>query len=316
MPADPLVSVLLPVWNGERFLRAAIDSITAQTYGAFELIVIDDGSSDDSLAIAREAAAYDRRIVVLPLPHHGLPAALNAGIAAARGLYLARMDADDCAMPARLAQQVAHLDAHPRCVVVGGAVEVVDAYETRLGVVRFPLAHAAIVDALAAGRSGFAHPAVLMRREPVVAAGGYRGSAFPSEDLDLWFRLTHHGEFANLDEPLLQYRRHPGAVGVRERGRQLAMTRALVAAARAARGQQPARHLWLRATAESGSAYHFECARIALRSGEQRAAIRHAWGAITSAPGWISPYGLLVVCFVPPRAVSLLSRLLTRFATS
>jgi len=129
VPVDPLVSVLLPVWNGERFLRASIDSIASQTFRAFELIVISDGSTDGSLEIAREAAGLDSRIVVLPLPHDGLPAALNAGIAAARGAYLARMDADDLAVPARLERQVAYLDAHPHCVVVGSAVDVVDAQD-------------------------------------------------------------------------------------------------------------------------------------------------------------------------------------------
>jgi hypothetical protein len=219
-------------------------------------------------------------------------------------------------VPTRLALQVAHLDAHPRCVVVGGALEVIDAEERRLGVTRFPTAHADIVDALTSGRSGLAHPAVLMRRDAVTAVGGYRSNAYPSEDLDLWLRLRHHGEFANLDEPLLRYRRHLGAVGVRERGRQLATTRALVATARAARGQPPPRRLRLRAAADSALAYHFECARIALRGGEQRTAMRHAWVAVTSAPGWMPPYAVLAACFVPARAVSLLARLFTRIAAS
>ena len=316
VPADPLVSVLLPVWNGEPFLGAAIDSITAQTFPAFELIVIDDGSSDGSLAIARRAADRDRRIAVLPLPHQGLASALNAGIAAARGRHLARMDADDCAAPTRLARQVAHFEAHPGCVVVGSAIEVVDAEDRRLGITHFPTAHADIVAALAGGRSGLAHPAVLMRRDAVAAVGGYRAGAFPSEDLDLWLRLRHHGEFANIDEPLLRYRRHPAAVGVRERGRQLAATRALVAEARAEAGRPPARRLRLRGAVDAAPAYHFECARIALRGGQQRTAMRHAWVAITAAPGWIPPYAVLAACLVPTRAVALLARLFTRIATS
>jgi hypothetical protein len=314
VPADPLVSVLLPVWNGERFLAAAIDSITAQTFRALELIVIDDGSTDRSLAIARELAARDPRVVVLPRPRRGLTEALNAGIAAARGSLLARMDADDLAVPTRLAQQVAYLDAHPRCVVVGGAVEVVDDAGRRLGVTRFPTAHGDIVAALVGGRSGLAHPAVLMRHDAVAAVGGYRASTFPSEDLDLWLRLRDLGEFANLDEPLLRYRRHPSAVGVRERGRQLATTRALVAASRAARGERAPVRLHLGSASGSTSAYHFECARIALRGGEQRTALRHACGAIASAPGWMPPYAVLAACFVPTRAVSVLARLFTRIA--
>lgn len=316
VPADPLVSVLLPVWNGERFLRAAIASITGQTFAAFELIVIDDGSTDDSVAIAQRAAAGDQRIIVLPRPHHGITEALNAGIAVARGRTLARMDADDCAAPTRLARQVAYLDAHPDCVAVGSAIEVVDEDDRTLGITHFPTAHADIVAALAGGRSGLAHPAVLMRHDAVAAVGGYRAGAFPSEDLDLWFRLQHHGELANIDEPLLRYRRHPAAVGVRERGRQLAATRALVARARAAAGKRPARRLRLRGADDAAPAYHFECARIALRGGERRTAMRHAWVAITSSPGWLPPYAALAACLVPTRAMPLLARLFTRIAAS
>jgi len=280
VPVDPLVSVLLPVWNGERFLRASIDSIASQTFRAFELIVISDGSTDGSLEIAREAAGLDSRIVVLPLPHDGLPAALNAGIAAARGAYLARMDADDLAVPARLERQVAYLDAHPHCVVVGSAVDVVDAQDEHLGIVRFPAAHADIVGALAVGRTGLAHPAVLMRREAVAAAGGYRANAFPSEDLDLWLRIRHHGEFANLDEPLLRYRRHPAAVGIRERGRQQATIRALVAKRRAARDPSPAPPVNLRANgAAAGPTYHFECARVTHHAISRRGTAYAGWAA-------------------------------------
>jgi hypothetical protein len=314
--AAPLVSVLLPVWNGERFLGAAIDSIIAQTFAAFELIVIDDGSTDGSLAIARRAAARDPRITVLARSHQGLTGALNAGIAAARGSHLARMDADDRAAPTRLARQVAHVDAHPDCVAVGSAVDVVDADDRRLGVSRFPRSHTGIIEALVGGRSGFAHSAVLMRREPVVAVGGYRADAFPSEDLDLWLRLRHRGTFANIDEPLLRYRRHPSAVGVRERGRQLAATRALVARARAVEGQRAPWRLRLGAAAAAAPAYHFECARIALRGGEQRTAMRHARLAISAAPAWMPPYAVLVGCLVPVRAGSLLVRLFARIATS
>src|SRR2546423_11626964 len=109
----PRVSVLLPVWNGEPFLEQAMESILRQTLSSFELIVIDDGSTDRTAAIAEEFASGDDRVRVLRRPHEGLSAALNAGIAAVRGEYVARMDGDDISGPDRLRKQVADLDTHP-----------------------------------------------------------------------------------------------------------------------------------------------------------------------------------------------------------
>jgi hypothetical protein len=316
VPGDPLVSVLLPVWNGERFLATAIASITAQTCGALELLVIDDGSTDGSAAIAAALAARDPRVTLLTRPHAGITDALNAGIAAARGRYFARMDADDWAAPTRLARQVAYLDAHPDCVAVGSAVEVIDGDEAPLGVMRFPLGHDAIVAALLGGRSALAHSSVMMRRDPVVEAGGYRAGCAPSEDLDLWLRLQARGELANLAEPLLRYRRHPAAVGVRRRREQLRIAGTLAAAARAERGLRRASRWRLPMAGNVGAAYHFECARLALRGGERRTALRHARAAIGSAPWWPLPYAALAACALPVRALPLLVRVYTRLATA
>jgi hypothetical protein len=311
-----LVSVLLPVWNGERFLATAIDSITAQTYHAFELLIIDDGSTDGSAAIVRARAGHDPRIVLLERPHAGIADALNAGIAAARGVYLARMDADDSAAPTRLARQVAHLDAHPGCVAVGSAIEVIDADGVSLGIMRFPAGHAAILGALIGGGTGLAHPSVVMRRTAVVDAGGYRDRFFPSEDLDLWLRLRHYGEFENLADPLLRYRRHQAAVGVRERGRQLAMAGAVTAEARAQLGLRRWRRWHLPFARGADASYHVECARIAIGGGEKAVAVRHARLAIASAPWWPLPYAALAACVVPARAISMLARIYARIAAS
>src|SRR5262245_28004345 len=103
-----------------------MESILRQTLSSIELLVIDDGSTDGTAAIAEELAAGDSRVRVLHRAHEGLSPALNAGIAAARGEYVARMDADDVSVPDRLQKQVAFLDAHPACVAVGGWIEVVD----------------------------------------------------------------------------------------------------------------------------------------------------------------------------------------------
>ena len=168
----PRVSVLLPVWNGEAFLEPAIESMLRQTLSSFELIVIDDGSTDASAAMAGKFACGDDRVRVMRRAHEGLSAALNAGIAAARGEYIARMDADDINVPDRLQKQVAYLDAHPACVAVGAWIDVVDEAGLPLGVKTFSERHEQISAALLLGISPIAHPTVVMRRDVLRAAGG------------------------------------------------------------------------------------------------------------------------------------------------
>src|SRR3954468_5693657 len=118
----PTVSVLLAVYNARRYLRQAIDSILAQTFTDFEFIIIDDGSTDDTLAILREYEKRDGRIRLISRPNKGLTTTLNEGLALARGEFLARMDGDDVALPTRFEKQVTYLRDHPECVLVGSRV--------------------------------------------------------------------------------------------------------------------------------------------------------------------------------------------------
>ena len=119
----PLVSVLMPVHNGGVFLDAAIESILSQTETDLEVVAVENGSTDGSLAVLRRHATRDTRVRVIEAGQVGLVAALNLGLAAATGRYLARMDADDLAEPDRLAVQLAHLRAHPEIGVLGTAYD-------------------------------------------------------------------------------------------------------------------------------------------------------------------------------------------------
>lgn len=309
------MSIILPVWNGERFLAQAIESVLGQTFDSFELLVVDDGSTDRSRDIARDFARRDRRMVLLDREHSGIVGALNAGLRAARGEYIARMDADDVASPRRLEKQIAFLDAHADCVAVGSDLTVIDEDGGAVGVIRFPATHAEIVAAMLDGSLvTVAHPTIVMRREAVLAAGGYSASGFPSEDLDLWLRLIELGRLANVGEPLLSYRRHARAVGVVERARQEANSTAMINEARERRGL---RRLKPRAASHSihdnaYATYHFDCARIALSSGRRGTALRHALASIRHAPRWSVPYVILAVCALPGRALALLRKVYER----
>lgn len=299
-PRHPIqVSVILPVRNGERFLAQAVESVLSQTLDAIELVLVDDGSTDATSQIIREFARRDRRVRVIQLDRSGIALALNAGIAGARGRYVARMDGDDICHPSRLQKQVAYLDANAGCVAVGSAIAVMDETGEPVGTRRFPEEHQEITRSLFGGRTAMSHPTVVVRRETLRAIGGYRAAAVPSEDLDLWFRLSRVGTLANMREELLHYRKHANAVSIRDRDRQWSVGGGIINEARRDRGLRP---LALRARWRGRShiaAYHFECARLALVTGPRTAAMRHARAALASEPRWANPYMALAACILP-----------------
>jgi glycosyltransferase involved in cell wall biosynthesis len=201
----------MPLYNGERFLAEAIDSILGQTFTDFEFVIIDDGSTDTSPAILADYASRDPRIRVVTQAKAGIVAALNRGLAECRTALVARMDADDISLPTRLERQVSFLAAHPRVAVVGTAFRLISedgrpgtivAHPVNAATIRKGLSHATMLG----------HPTVMMRRDAVVNGGGYREALRHAEDYDLWTRLSDGHELTNLSECLLSYRTHRGQV--------------------------------------------------------------------------------------------------------
>ena len=202
----PAISVLMPVRDGARHLPEALGSILAQTWRDFEVVAVDDGSDDATPAVLSRFAAADGRVRVFRRPPRGIVAALNDGLQQARAPLVARMDADDAAMPNRLALQAAAFAARPGLLALGGACRVVGAGLPRLR--RPPVAPGDVRAALQRGNP-MIHPTITYQRAAVLDAGGYR-SAFPfCEDYDLWLRLAERGDVANLPDVLLDYREHP-----------------------------------------------------------------------------------------------------------
>lgn len=202
-----LVSVLMPVRNAARFLDEAIASVLSQTLPDFEFIIVDDGSIDDSPALAARHAARDPRIRVLCLPPSGIAVALNHGLAASRCDYIARLDADDTAEPERLARQFAVLEANPEVAVLGTDGHATDAAGAILHRFHTPTEPADIHRQLPSANC-MVSPSVMMRRAAVLAVGGYRQATVPCEDYDLWLRLAERHALMNLPEPLIRYRFH------------------------------------------------------------------------------------------------------------
>jgi glycosyltransferase involved in cell wall biosynthesis len=204
----PLISVCMPVYNAERYVCEAVQSILAQTLGDFELLALDDGSTDGSLRILQRYAARDPRIRLISRPNKGLVASLNELVDQARGEFIARMDADDITMPERFEKQVEYLRAHPECAVVGCRVWETDADGDT--VTEYPtLSDHDEIDAFHFRLMGPAllHPSVMMRRAAVLAIGGYRSFAV-SEEIDLYLRLAEHWRLGRVPDYLLKYRIH------------------------------------------------------------------------------------------------------------
>ncbi len=209
----PRVSVLMPVYNAQAYLAEAIDCILSQSFEDWELICVDDGSSDTSLAILHDYANRHGRIRVISRPNTGIVGALNDGLDAARGEYIARMDADDWCAEVRFARQVDYLDQHADCVALGSWIQRTDPYGSPAGSQEPPTEHDAIDRGLLDGdASVMVHASLMMRVDALREVGGWCEGTDWVEDLDLFLRLAEHGRLANLPVYLYTYRRHVQSV--------------------------------------------------------------------------------------------------------
>ena len=215
--SSPAISVAMSVYNGERFLAEAIESVLAQTFGDFEFLILDDGSRDATPQIIADYAARDPRIRAIVRENRGLVASLNQLIEEARAPLVARMDADDICLPERFARQIAFLAGHPDHGVVGcwtldinehGAPYHLDARD-------HPDSHKGFLEAIERGWPLLCHPSVMFRRELVCSVGGYHGAFRHCEDLDLWLRLAGITRLCSVPERLLRYRHYADQVSSR-----------------------------------------------------------------------------------------------------
>jgi glycosyltransferase involved in cell wall biosynthesis len=213
--APPAISVVMPAYNAAGYVREALDSMLAQTFRDFELIVVDDASTDATPEILAEYARADPRVQVLRNSTNGkIAKSLNRGIEAAAGRYVARMDADDWSYPDRLEKQFAYMESHPRVVLCGGTIEICDAGLAPINKRRYPLTNVEIRSRMFFF-TPFCHPAVICRSDALRIAGGYNESFEVAQDYDLYFRIGRLGEFGNLDDCIHRLRTHPGSSSLR-----------------------------------------------------------------------------------------------------
>lgn len=208
----PLVSVLMPVYNGELFLSEALESILNQSYSEFEVIVIDDCSTDKTSEILHQFAQTDQRIkVFINSSNLGLTKSLSSGLAKCRGKFIARHDADDLSEPERFACQIAFLRDHPDYGLVGTAVTRID---SQGNIIDHPIVIKGVkgIRALIKGVNPFVHGSIMMRKSTVDTVNGYRSGFRYAQDYDLWLRISEITFVDNLLERLYRLRIHPAGI--------------------------------------------------------------------------------------------------------
>ncbi len=282
----PRVSVLMPVYNAERYLSEAIESILNQTYENFEFIIVNDGSTDQSLKIIRNFEMSDSRINIISRDNTGIVGALNDGLEIASGEYIARMDADDVSLPDRLEAQVDYMNSNPDCVIVGGHAWVIDPDGDILKLYRRPLHHEDIMEQLLQADGGaIVHPVAMFRKSAFDKVRGYRKEFELIEDLDLYLRLLECGKLANIDQTLIYYRQHLANITTRKGTRMDDLQKTLVLEARKKMGVPKIDiPVASRSARYSRSFQRRRWSCWALEENRFQTAWKHAWRAWLSKP--------------------------------
>ena len=279
------VSVVIPVHNGERYLAQAIESVLAQTCRDFELLIVDDGSTDGSRGVMDRYARHDARIRILSQANRGVSAAGNLGFEEARGEWVARLDADDIFLPDKLQRQIAFTRQHPEVRIVGTLGYFIDRTGRVIGLVSTdgPFTRAEFENMAGRGEPVFfVHSSTLMHRETVLAVGGYREQFVQAEDVDLWLRMAEKGHLLlKMPDALLLYRLHGESLTMKRNAEQKRCHRWVMACAEA-RGkgrEEPSLAEFLQSEKRRPWPSRFHAGRLEL--GErlyQRAALHFACG--------------------------------------
>lgn len=305
--SSPLVSVLMAVYNSERYVAQAVESILSQTLSNFELIIIDDGSTDRSRSILQTYAAQDQRIRLISRKNRGIPQTRNELLAQATAELIAVMDSDDIALPERLQRQVEFMQQHPEVVCLGSAFELIDAQGRLLTCLPVPLTDDEIQQQALAGHASIFQPCAMMRRAAVEQVGGYDETMPQAEDLDLWLRLGEIGKLANLSQPLVQYRLHANSVS--EKDCALQRQKAYEACQRAWQrrgitGQFEATDHW-RPGKDRSSRHYFmvKYGWWAFNSGQRQTALLYGFKAIQALPTQTEGWRLFACALLKPLPV-------------
>lgn len=282
----PTVSVILPVFNAEKYLENALVSLSNQTFKNFEVIAIDDGSGDGSARILERFAKEDVRFRLISRPNTGIVGALEDARKLAKGRYIARMDADDWSDPNRFDRQIELLDANSDLVAIGSDVIFMDEDGNRVENCKRETDPIKIRNALLSGDGGaLIHPSVMFRAVAVESVGGYRRSSQFLEDLDLFLRLDLIGTLSNCSESLLKYRVHAKSINFQRIASRESTKKSVLQNAHEIRGLR-----YRQKSRPSGEDFcdqrrlHRKWAVTSTEFGERSVAISHGWKAVRLCP--------------------------------
>lgn len=213
---EPEVSVLMPVFNGAEFVGRAADSILRQTLRNLELIIIDDGSTDNTWTVLEKLAERDRRVHICRNKSNvGMPRTSNRALSLSKGQFIARQDADDWSYPERLEKQLCYMKGNDECVALGSQMLVVNSDWLPTRLTKFPLSHEEIEFRHINGFGmQLPHPTMVVRAEAMRLIGGYREEFLLSDDYDLILRLAEIGKVRNLTDVLVRYMKHENSITI------------------------------------------------------------------------------------------------------
>ena len=292
----PVITVQMPVFNGEKYLEEAIESILNQSFSDFEFLILNDGSTDDSLQILYHYAERDSRIRLINRENRGLGTTQHELAELAQGEFIAQLDQDDVALPSRLELQFNFLRKNPRVVAVSGAYQLIDSADRYITTMVLPNSNKEIQTLLLEGHCALHHPASMMRNKQVKSVGGYDKTLNLATDFDLWLRL---GEVANISEVVLKYRLHDRSASESSGKRQSEEMRGACVNAWQRRNitcEFTARELW-RPGPSRASQHKFmlKYGWWAWNSWQRRTAVYYGLKAITLKPLSVASWTLLIV---------------------
>jgi len=212
----PDISVLMSVYNGERWIKESIDSVLLQKGVDLEFIIINDGSTDNTSYILD--SFDDDRLVIIHQENSGLTRALNRGLGIANGKFIARIDAGDICMPDRLFKQKKFLDDNLEVVLVGSNALLIDENGNEIGKAKYPVTHNGLVENLENFRSVFPHSSIFFRKEVIIREGGYNENFTRSQDYDLYLRLSEKYLLAGVDDYMVKLRYNPDSMSYCDKG--------------------------------------------------------------------------------------------------
>lgn len=220
---SPKISVIMPCFNSANFISESIESILKQTFSDFELILIDDGSTDESLEIIRQYQQVDSRVVVVEKENTGPADSRNRGVFESKGEWIAILDSDDIAHHTRLEKQYKYVSQRQDIVMIGSGFTEINSNGDPIKCHYYPAAHSILVKRLQRLMAFPAHSSLMYRSEVVKRIGGFNARYLSSEDIDIWLRLAENGRIICLGDALVKVRKHANNVSNHEGGRKQAL---------------------------------------------------------------------------------------------